>query len=66
MILNTFTVLINKINSIDKSLRIAHWNANRLRSHEEEIKLPSNQNSIDVLLERETYLINKLHFSIPR
>ena len=48
-----------------KILRIAHWNANGLQNHREEVKLFLYHNKIDILLVSETHFTAKTHFSIP-
>ena len=51
---------------VDKFLRIAHWNANALQNHKEDIKLFLNQNFIDTILISEEHFTSKNYFSIPR
>ena len=46
-------------------MRIAHWNANGLQQHKEEVKLFLIQNLIDILLVSETHFTYKNYFSIP-
>ena len=48
-----------------KILRIAHWNADGLLNHKEEVKLFLFQNKIDILLVSETHYTSKTHFTIP-
>jgi hypothetical protein len=64
MILPMLTTLINT-NKTYKILRIAHWNANGLQKHREEIKLFLSQNQIDIMLVSETHFTTKSYFSIP-
>jgi exonuclease III len=46
-------------------LGIAHWNANGLHRHNEEVKLFLILNHIDILLVSETHFTSKTHFTIP-
>ena len=48
-----------------KILRIAHWNANGLLNHKEEVKLFLFKSKIDILLVRETHFTSKTYFTIP-
>jgi exonuclease III len=46
-----------------KFLRIAHWNANGLAQHKDEVQL-FLQHKIDILLVSETHFTTKSHFRI--
>jgi len=53
------------VSKLYKILRIAHWNANGLQKHKEEVKLFLSQNKIDIFLVSETHFTSKTYFSIP-
>ncbi|PNF37915.1 hypothetical protein B7P43_G03886 [Cryptotermes secundus] len=49
-----------------KFLRIAQWNASGVPSHQEDIKIFLNINSIDILLISETHFTSRSYFNIPK
>lgn len=51
---------------MDKSLRIALWDANGLAQHRNEIKQIIIQRKIDILLVSETHLIGRNYFKINK
>lgn len=56
---NISTIIMNKL------LKIAIWNANRLSNHIQELKHFVNDNEIDIMMISETHFTSKSYVSIP-